>query len=173
MKFKVDEAQAEAKTRVIALHMALTGLRIFEERRRVVDKDIEKIMIMMAVTAITSEHLARSDARESFDDLRQALPDDQIAPCNVSSVAAAIGLPRETTRRKIQQLIRSGALRRTDNGTIALNGDAYRTPAVYEMIRRQAGEIARIASVFSEHGIIVPIGSQNQSADTTEDRDIA
>ena len=157
MKFQIDEERAGAQLRKIGLHLAMSGLRIVEEYRQVYGDDNDRVMIILAVVASTLERALRSDETGEFSDLRQVLPDEQMAPCNVASIAVATGLARETARRKVNALIADGILRRDRRGVIGFVNGIGQNPVIYRMLRRQAGEIARLASVFSEAGIIVPL----------------
>lgn len=43
-----------------------------------------------------------------------------LEPCNAFSLAAATGIPRETVRRKIGQLVKRGWLQRNSNGSVRI-----------------------------------------------------
>jgi len=45
---------------------------------------------------------------------------ENLEPCNAFSLAAATGIPRETVRRKIDQLVKRGWLLRTANGSVRM-----------------------------------------------------
>lgn len=157
MRFQVDEAKAEVQLRKIALHLAVSGLRVVEEYRRLFGEDNDRVMIILAVTASTLERTLRTDESGEFSDIRRVMPDEQIAPCNVASIAAATGLPRETARRKVKTLVDEGILRRDRRGAISFAVGVGQSPVVSKMLRKQAGEIARLATAFSEAGVIAPI----------------
>lgn len=44
--------------------------------------------------------------------------DEVLRPCNALSIAEATGIPRETVRRKVQQLIERGMIYRSANGQL-------------------------------------------------------
>jgi len=157
MKFQIDDQRAGAQLRRIGLQLAISGLRIVEEYRRVYGDDNDRVMIILAVVASTLERAIRGDETGEFSDLRLALPDEMMGPCNVASIAIATGLPRETARRKVNALIADDILRRDRRGVITFVKGIGQNPVIYRMLRRQAGEIARLASVFSEAGIMVPL----------------
>jgi hypothetical protein len=157
MKFQIDEERADAQLRKIGLHLAISGLRIVEEYRQVYGDDNDRVMIILAVVASTLERAIRNDESGELSDLRLAVPDERMAPCNVASIAVATGLARETARRKVNALIADGILKRDRRGVIGFVSGAGQNPVIYRMLRRQAGEIARLASVFSEAGIMAPI----------------
>lgn len=47
-------------------------------------------------------------------------PDKVMAPCNAFSLSAATGIPRETVRRKIRQLVRHGWVKQNQKGEVFL-----------------------------------------------------
>lgn len=159
MKFQIDEDRAGAQLRKIGLQLAISGLRIVEEYRHVYGDDNDRVMIILAVVASTLERVVRNDESGEFSDLRMALPDELMSPCNVASISIATGLPRETARRKVNALIAESILKRDRRGVITFMNGIGQNPVIYRMLRRQAGEIARLASVFSEAGIMVPIAA--------------
>lgn len=157
MKFQIDEDRAGAQLRKIGLQLAISGLRIVEEYRRVYGDDNDRVMIILAVVASTLERALRNDETGEIADLRQIIPDELVSPCNVASISIATGLPRETARRKVNALIAEDILKRDRRGVITFVNGIGQNPVIYRMLRRQAGEIARLASVFSEAGIMVPL----------------
>jgi hypothetical protein len=156
MKFQINEARADSQLRKVGVQLAVSGLRIVEEYRRLYG-DNDRVLIVLAVIASTLERTLRSDGTGILSDLRQKLSDEQVAPCNIASIAVATGLPRETARRKVNAMIADGILKRDRRGAISFVNGIGQNPAVYAMLRRQAGEIARLATIFSEAGIIEPI----------------
>lgn len=157
MKFQIDDDRADAQLRKIGLQLAISGLRIVEEYRRVYGEDNDRVMIILAVVASTLERALRNDETGEIADLRQIVPDELMSPCNVASISIATGLPRETARRKVNALIAEDILKRDRRGVITFVNGIGQNPVIYRMLRRQAGEIARLASVFSEAGIMVPL----------------
>ncbi len=157
MKFQIDDSRADMQLRKIGLQLAISGLRIVEEYRRVYGEDNDRVMIILAVVASTLERAIRNDETGEIADLRQTLPDELMSPCNVASISIATGLPRETARRKVNALIGEGILKRDRRGVLTFVNGIGQKPVVYQMLRKQAGEIARLATVFSEAGIMVPM----------------
>ena len=157
MKFQIDDSRADMQLRKIGLQLAISGLRIVEEYRRVYGEDNDRVMIVLAVVASTLERAIRNDETGEIADLRQTLPDELMSPCNVASISIATGLPRETARRKVNALIGEGILKRDRRGVLTFVNGIGKKPVVYQMLRKQAGEIARLATVFSEAGIMVPM----------------
>lgn len=172
MKFQINEERADAQLRKIGVELATSGLRIIEEYRRVWG-DHDRVMIVLAVAASTLERTLRTDETGTLSDLRHKLADEQVAPCNIASIAVATGLPRETARRKVNAMVADGVLKRNRRGAISFVNGVGQDPAVFAMLRRQAGEIARLTTIFSEAGIIEPMESVSLSLVKNDKRDAA
>lgn len=155
MKFRINEERADTQLRKVGVQLAVSGLRIVEEYRRIYG-DNDRVLIVLAVVASTLERTLRADDSGKLSDIRQQVDEEKMGPCNVASIAVATGLPRETARRKVNAMIDDGILKRDRSGAISFANGAGQNPAVYAMLRRQAGEIARLATMFSEAGIIEP-----------------
>ena len=82
--------------------------------RPVTGGDLDKLLIILVVALRTAEHpgLAPDDFEQALDG---RLPIYRSLRTNVRSIAESTGLPRETVRRKVGQLV--------DAGWIARHGD--------------------------------------------------
>lgn len=118
MPIAVDEEQAAAKSRLVGIRMTLLTLRLIENWRRYV-RDYDSAIVLLAIAAIASEKLTRTTLEPELEDLRRPMPPERLNGCNISSIAAATGLNRETTRRKVNKLAAAGFVVRRDDGTVA------------------------------------------------------
>ena len=145
MVVRVDEEQLERNDRRTAVALALYTLRAMEGWKSYVP-DYDCAMIMVAVIAIAAERLMRTELEPEFGPLSKAIDLNLLQKCNVASIAHATGLNRESTRRKVNDLIGRGLLARLDDGTILFREGLTQEDAVRELIRRQLGEIATLTN---------------------------
>ena len=141
MPLTLNDIQMHRKSRIVALRLVHLTLRCMENWKHDVD-DYDRAMILIAVAAITSERLLRGDFPEDYAALGKPLPVSTIAKCNVSSIAAATGLNRETTRRKVDNLIELGLLVRVE-GAITYAPGVIQERSTQDLIRRQLEHIVR------------------------------
>ena len=153
MPLVVNPAQMDRKSRIVALRLVLLTLRCMENWKHDVD-DYDRAMILVAVAAITAERLLRIDHSESHAALDEPLPPGLMARCNVSSIASATGLNRETTRRKVDSLIEKRLLVRLDNGTITFAPGVVQEQSTQELIRRQLEDVIRTANDLARDGVV-------------------
>lgn len=128
MELGLDEAAIAWESRTAGIQMVLWTLRTMEHWREAAG-NYNSAMILMAIVAISSEKLTRIALPTEYRALKNAVHDEALTPCNISSIAAASGFNRETARRYANQLIDDGILTRTEGGSIRF---------VEGFVRRQA-----------------------------------
>lgn len=131
----------EAKNRLVGIRIAMLTLRLRDNWIRLFG-DHETALIALAVIVVGSERLTRSTLQHGLESLALPLPPEDLAPCNVSSIAIATGLNRETTRRKIDQLARSGLIVR-ERSVIRLAPGFTQQDAAAETVQAQLNELKR------------------------------
>lgn len=153
MPLVVDPAQMDRKSRIVALRLVLLTLRCMENWKHDVD-DYDRAMILVAVAAITAERLLRGAPPEGYAALDEPLPPSLMAKCNVSSIASATGLNRESTRRKVDSLIENGLLSRDGNGAITFAPGVIQAQSTQELVRRQLEDVIRTANDLVRDGVV-------------------
>lgn len=153
MPLVVNQAELDRKSRIVALRLVLMTLRCMENWKHDVD-DYDRAMILVAVAAITAERLLRMDHSEIHAALDEPLPPGLMARCNVSSIASATGLNRETTRRKVDSLIVKGLLVRLDNGTITFAPGVVQEQSTQALVRRQLEDVICTANDLVRDGVL-------------------
>ena len=153
MPIRVDEAELEAKGRPAAITLALYTLRAMEAWRRHVHS-YDCAMIMIAVIAITAERLLRTEMEPDQARLDRPIDPALLQKCNIASIAHATGLNRESTRRKVNDLIRRGQLARLDDGTILFPEGLTQQAAVRDLIRRQVIDFAATTNRLLKIGVL-------------------
>ena len=154
MQLTIDNEALAANSRLTAIRLALLTSRSMENWRQGVG-DNASAMILLAVIAICGDRLTRTELPEALRSVANPLPPGFAAECNISSIAAATGLNRETTRRKVNALVESGDLTRSPDGEISYPIDRQRDPATLDFVRRQLEAVARFANEAMRDGVLV------------------
>lgn len=154
MQLTIDNEATEANSRLTAIRLALLTSRAMENWRRDVG-DNDRAMILLAVVAITGERLTRTELPQDLCSVATALPPGYAANCNISSIAAATGLNRETTRRKVGELVERGYLCRCPAGDICYPPERQQDPDTLEFLRKQIEAVARFANEAIRDGVLV------------------
>ena len=149
----VVDARAAAQNRLTAIRLALLTMRCMENWRRNV-KDNDSAMILVAVVAITAERLTRAGLDDDMKALTRPFPAEQLAPCNISSIADAAGLNRETARRKVNSLIEAGFLVKSETGTISFRPGHLQQDYISELVRSQLDSLVRVVNDLCRDGTL-------------------
>jgi hypothetical protein len=155
MQLIVDNEQATANSRLTAIRLALLTSRCMENWRRHLG-DGDKTMILLAVVAITGERLTRTGLKGELRSIFEPLPPGLLGECNISSIAAATGLNRETTRRKVNALAEAGILQRSADGEVSFVPGTGRNDSTVELLRTQLEAIVRFTNDSIRDGVLRP-----------------
>jgi hypothetical protein len=153
MPLIVDEEAARGASRLTAIALALFTMRCMEHWKQDVD-EYDGAMILIAVVAITSERLLRTELDAEEKELTRAITPDRLARCNVSSIASATGINRETTRRKVNALVEQGLLVRGADGSIAFTPGILQQASTLTLVRRQLDGVVRLANELIRMGVL-------------------
>jgi hypothetical protein len=151
-----DTSGVGANSRLTAIRLALLTSRSMELWRRGGDLDGNGALIMVAVVAITFERLIRTGLSGEMRALGRSVPAELHAICNVSSIAAATGLNRETARRRVKALMEKGLLVRSPRGVIALRPDLHGQADMQALVRKQLEAVTRFINDAIRDGVLVP-----------------
>lgn len=155
MRIAIDPEQAAAKSRIAAWRLIGMRLRLLALWREVTGGHDESL-IVMAVIAITGDRLAGRDLSSEFADMATPVPRKMLGKCNISSIAAATGLNRETARRAIYKLIDRGILERAADRSIHFKAGRMQGENAYRISRIQLEEFARTANALLRDGVLKP-----------------
>jgi hypothetical protein len=91
--------------------------------RKLCDGDLDLVLILSAIGTRTL--MNRRTAGLSYSEFREGhRPAGVSRHINLQSIAEGTGIPRETVRRKINSLIERGRVRRNEDNTLEVTGQA-------------------------------------------------
>ena len=154
MPLRVDEAKFEECGRVAGIAIAAYTLRAME-RWRATLTDYDCVMIMVSVIAISAERLLRAGIPAEYQGLGTPIDPALLRKVNISSIAHATGLNRETTRRKVNDLVEQGLLTRFEDGSVGYRPGLIQEDRIRAQVRAQVGEIAAAANQLMKIGVLV------------------
>ena len=153
MPVRVDEAMFDECGRVAGVALAAYTMRALE-RWRANLTDYDCVAIMISVIAISAERLLRTGFPPEFRSLAVPMDPKLLSKVNISSIAHATGLNRETARRKVNDLIEQGLLTRSADGSVAFRPGLVQEDRIRTQIRGQLGEIATVANQLLRIGVL-------------------
>ena len=124
-----DVSRAVAR---LSTDYVLRTLRLLSD---IYDGDLLSAIVGQAIIAANTAHLANGGGGpQPYAGRAEAPPDEARRPVSVLAVADALGLPFETTRRRVNKLIAAGLCRRVPGGVI------IPTQAIVDPTRDHAAE---------------------------------
>jgi len=144
---------AGGESRLAGIEVALLTLRLLERWRAAAGSQNAAI-VLLAVVAISAEKLTRAELEDEFHSLAEPVPADLLSKCNVSSIAAATGFNRETTRRYVNQLVEKGILERSADGAIAFVPGYLQREEIADLLQVQLELLSRSANELLRLGAL-------------------
>lgn len=155
----VDEEAAESKSRIAFVSLLRLNLRLMDNWRRVqIDIwgrafDYESTLILIAIVVVGAERLLEHGVDPGLQTLANPMPLERLRRCNISSIAAATSLNRETVRRRIKSLEEAGLVTR-DRGGVRIAFGVLQRPEMREVVRSQLFATARTVSELMQESIL-------------------
>ena len=143
-------------TRKVGLRFALLTLRLMEHWRCHLGLDADSALIVLATLSVTMEKFTRSEIEFGLRDVRTTVPSDRLTRCNVSGIAEATGLNRETARRKVNSLVEAGILLRDANGGLRVSSEYTRKVPTTELLQCHLETLVYASNEFLREKVIVP-----------------
>ena len=151
---------AEEKSRLVLINLAGLTMRLMENWRHGTAEilgrmpDYDTVMIVGAIIGIGAEKFARGNLDGELQTLANQFPSERLTKCNVSSIAAATGLKRETVRRKVNELLLEGLLARCDKGGVRLAPEVMQRPQIRQTLQAQLEAVGRAVNQLSRMHVV-------------------
>jgi hypothetical protein len=143
---------ADAKSRLVGIRLASLTLRLRGSWTELFGSS-DAAAIALAIVAIGSERMLRETLDPELESLAVQMPADAFGVCNISSISKATGINRETTRRKVDELVGRGVVVR--NGPIITLAPGFsQQPAAIEMVRMQLDALRMATNDLIREGVI-------------------
>lgn len=159
MVLSVDREAAAAQSRFTHLALLNLNLRLMENWRSLQKAtlgkalDSECTLILMAIVVISAERLLRVGMEPHLESLGTALPKSHVSKANLSSIAAATGINRETVRRKVNDLQEAGLVVR-DGRDVRTAASGVQLDVLEECILAQLDVITRTVNQLAKRAVL-------------------
>lgn len=159
MVLLVNNEEVGAKSRLVHTVLLNLNLRFMENWRSAqIDAagsalDYESLMILMAIIVIGADRVLRTELESELQTLERRLPKSRLGKANLSSIAAATAINRETVRRKVNSLQEAGWVLRDKEGVQTAHG-----VIPYDVLRRiigvQLDALTRTVNQLTKFGVL-------------------
>jgi hypothetical protein len=113
------------------------------------DHDYERMIIAMSVTMGNIQHLMGAPEQLApYADLETVIPAELQRPVTRLAITRATGLPRETVRRKVAQLIEAGVLVSDERGGVRLTPGALTGPKFLAAVEHNDADVRRLVRLL-------------------------
>lgn len=150
-----NPAIASSKSRLLGIRLTTLSLRLRAGWSDLFG-DADTAAIGLAIVAIVSERLLREQLSAELQSLDVEMPINALGSCNISSIASASGLNRETVRRHVNRLIQQGVVVR-EGPSIRLAPGFTQKEEVLQLVRAQLEELRRAADELLRAGVLAVV----------------
>lgn len=163
----VDNEILETKSRLVHIALLNLNLRFMENWRSAgigsagSQFDFESLLILMAIIVISAEKILRTELEPDFQTLTRQLPTSRVGRVNLSSIAAATAINRETVRRKVNNLQKAGWVMRDKEGIRLVQG-IIPYDVIRNIIGAQLDALTRTANHLAKIGVLSSKDRQRQ-----------
>jgi transposase-like protein len=109
-------------------------------------RDHETVMILAATFVIAADSSLRPRLKDEFPDLGIQMPTHVLGRANISSIAAAAGVNRETARRKLRDLEERGLVSRDQTGSVRIAPGVLQTDGARDAVLEQLEPLVRLVN---------------------------
>lgn len=153
LKLMLTADTGTAQSRVTYVRLIGMQLRLWQLWRDAAGGQLEAL-VQMAIGVINGDKVTRSVPDPSLRDMANPMPVAMMTKCNLSSIAAATGINRETVRRIVNRLIVEGRLVRSSDGAINFAPGWTQGPQTHCLGQDQLTEFCRTANLLFRDGVL-------------------
>ncbi len=169
MPLSVDNEVLETKSRLAHLALLNLNLRFMENWRSAQlastgsTLDYESLMILMAIIVISAEKVLRTELEPDLQTLARQLPKSTVGKVNLSSIAAATEINRETVRRKVNSLQKAAWVIRDKEGVRIVPG-VIPYDVIRNIIGAQLDALTRMVNQLTKMGVLTASSAPHSDA---------
>jgi biotin operon repressor len=149
-----NRAKLDEKSRVFAYEFGVLLCELMPRFQSVFQSDFAKVLIVHAIgVANISRLMSRPDGAD-FETLSVLVPPELQVPVNALSIAESTGIPRETVRRKIKEMIADGILTEDERGGYRVKPGMLQDESVVELHYQHLLTLTTLVNRCVEAGLI-------------------
>jgi DNA-binding transcriptional ArsR family regulator len=125
------QSEFREKSRVFMYELSESLCKVLPAHSQHVQNDLAKLLIVFALGASNIQRLMATSQRALYESMDAHIPGDLQVPSNALSIADSTGLPRETVRRKLKELLAGGMVMVDERGGYRLKPGAVQTDELH------------------------------------------
>ncbi|MEN3976564.1 hypothetical protein [Emcibacter sp. SYSU 3D8] len=149
-----NRAKLDEKSRIFAYEFGVLLCELLPRYQTAFQSDFSKVLIIHAIGVASVSRLMSRPEAGTYEALSAMVPSELQVPVNALSVAESTGIPRETVRRKIKEMIVDGFLVEDERGGYRMNPGTLQSDAMLEIYYQQLQSLTMLLNRCLESGII-------------------
>jgi len=129
--------------------------------------DYEKFMIIMYLMVKTFDYYSKNFVKLNYDDFFSQ-NEIEVETLNVMEISNALTIPKETTRRKINELEKLGAIKKS-NKKIIIDRNAWPSIKPEETLKNMSYFLSTLSKMLSQEGYMLEPIDSNQIVRAAKD----
>lgn len=121
------QSEFREKSRVFLYELSECFCKVLPAYSQHAQNDLAKLLIVQALGASNIQRLMATTQRGPYESVEVRIPAELQVPSNALSIADSTGLPRETVRRKLKELVAGGVVMEDERGGYRLKPGAIQT----------------------------------------------
>jgi len=122
-----SQSEFREKSRVFLYELSECFCKVLPAYSQHVQNDLAKLLIVHALGASNIQRLMATTQRVPYESVDVRIPGELQVPSNALSIADSTGLPRETVRRKLKELMAAGLVMEDSRGGYRLKPGSVQT----------------------------------------------
>lgn len=149
-----NRAKLDEKSRIFAYEFGVLLCELLPRYQPVFQSDFAKVLIVHAIGVASVSRLMSRPESAGYEALSEIVPAELQVPVNALSIAESTGIPRETVRRKIKEMIADGFLVDDERGGYRLKPGTLQNDAALDIYYQQLLTLTTLLNRCVEAGII-------------------
>ncbi|MEN3953392.1 HTH domain-containing protein [Iodidimonas sp. SYSU 1G8] len=159
-----SRAELERKSRIFGYELGIWLCEIMPRYSAIFGSDFTKVLIVNAIGIASVHRLMNRPEGVAFESITSIVPSELQVPVNAMSIAESTGIPRETVRRKIKEMIADGLVIEDDRSGYRLMPGALQSQGSMEIYYAQLQSLVTMVNRLMDAGLLRVDQSQNKPA---------
>jgi hypothetical protein len=153
VRFEMPRGEADSRTLIHLVSAFVQKVDLL--RRQAYFGDLDQAIVAGMVGIGSIEHnMYQPEFRDAFGDMRSVVGTDRQRGVNAFSIAQATGIPRETVRRKLKELVARGAIVEKERGRYIQKPGFVQQPENLAAIREVVRHALQMMNACAALGVV-------------------
>jgi biotin operon repressor len=173
-----SRGELEDKSRIFGYELGILLCELMPRYSAIFGADFTKVLIVNAIGIASVHRLMKRPEGAAYESISTIVPAELQVPVNAMSIAESTGIPRETVRRKIKEMIAGGLVIEDERSGYRLKPGALQSQGSMDIYYAQLQSIITMVNRLIDADLLridegqkkseCPLNLSTPSLDTTE-----